>query len=144
MKFELKPISHEGIPEALEKVERYRLLNEPAQAESICLDVLRIDPENQKALIMLLLALTDQFGIGVMLSKAREVLPKIRGEYERAYYEGIVWERLAHSQLRAQIERLPIPLEFALGEERSPALSRLFHRTGHQSLTQLRLFLRPF
>ena len=27
-------------------VERYRLLNEPRQAESICLDVLRIDPAN--------------------------------------------------------------------------------------------------
>lgn len=100
MQFELKPISKEGIPEALEKVERYRLLNEPAQAESICLDVLRIDPGNQQALIMLLLALTDQFGSGPMLGKAREVLPKIRGQYECAYYEGIIWERLAHSQLR--------------------------------------------
>jgi hypothetical protein len=100
MQFELKPISREGITEALEKVERYRLLNEPAQAESICLDVLRIDPENQQALIMLLLALTDQFGSGPMLNKAREALPKIRGQYERAYYEGIIWERLAHSQLR--------------------------------------------
>lgn len=101
MKFELKPISKEAIPEALEKVERYRLLNEAAQAESICLDVLRIDPDNQHALIMLVLALTDQFGTsGLMLGKAREVLPKLRGEYERAYYSGIVWERLAHSQLR--------------------------------------------
>src|SRR5437660_7322699 len=99
MRFELKPISHEGIPEALEKVERYRLLNEPAQAESICLDVLRIEPDNQQALIMLLLALTDQFGSGIMVNKAREVLPKLHGDYERAYYEGIVWERLAHSQL---------------------------------------------
>src|SRR5947209_2394238 len=100
MQFELKTISREAIPDALEKVERYRLLNEPAQAESICLDVLRIDPENQQALIMLLLALTDQFGSGMMLNKAREVLPRLRGEYERAYYSGIVWERLAHSQLR--------------------------------------------
>jgi len=99
VKFELKPISSEAIPEALEKVERYRLLNEPAQAESICLDVLRIDPENQQALIMLLLALTDQFGTGMVLTKAREVVPKLQGEYERAYYAGIVWERLAHSQL---------------------------------------------
>ena len=101
MKFELKPISKEAVPEALEKVERYRLLNEPAQAESICLDVLRIDPENQHALIMLVLALTDQFGVsGLMVSNAREVLPKLQGEYQRAYYSGIVWERLAHSQLR--------------------------------------------
>ena len=100
MTFELKPISREAIPEALEKVERYRLLNEPAQAESICLDVLRIDPENQQALIMLLLALTDQFDAGLMVNKAREVLPRLQGDYERAYYEGIIWERLAHSQLR--------------------------------------------
>lgn len=100
MKFDLKPISREAIPEALEKVERYRLLNEPAQAESICLDVLRIDSENQQALIMLLLALTDQFGTGMVLNKAREVLPRLQGEYEQAYYSGIVWERLAHSQLR--------------------------------------------
>src|SRR2546430_1637661 len=97
---EIKPLSREAIPAALDKATRYRLLNEPAQAESICLDVLRIDPENQQALIMLLLALTDQFGMGVMLSKAREVLPKIHGQYECAYYEGIIWERLAHSQLR--------------------------------------------
>ena len=101
MKFDLKPISNAAVPEALEKVERYRLLNEPAQAESICLDVLRIDPQNQHALIMLVLALTDQFGSsGLTVSKAREVLPKLEGEYQRAYYSGIVWERLAHSQLR--------------------------------------------
>ena len=64
MQFELKPISKAGIQEALEKAERYRLLNEPSLAESICLDVLQADPENQSALVMLLLALTDQFGQG--------------------------------------------------------------------------------
>jgi tetratricopeptide (TPR) repeat protein len=98
--FELKPLTADAIPRALEKAERYRLLNEPAEAESICEDILRIDPDNQQALIMLLLALTDQFGNGIMLNKAREVLPKLQGAYECAYYEGIVWERLAHSQLR--------------------------------------------
>jgi hypothetical protein len=100
MKFDLKPISRKAIPEALAKVERYRLLNEPAQAESICLDVLLVDPENQQALIMLLLALTDQFGHGVTANQAREVLPRLKGEYEKAYYAGIIWERFAHSQLR--------------------------------------------
>jgi hypothetical protein len=34
--FDLKPISIASIPRALEKAERYRLLNEPEQAESIC------------------------------------------------------------------------------------------------------------
>ncbi len=98
--FELKPISRDAIPEALAKVERYRLLNEPWQAESICLDVLRVDPENAQALVMLLLSLTDQFGNGVSQSRAREVLPQLRSEYERAYYAGIIAERWADALLR--------------------------------------------
>ena len=97
--FELKPISADAIPEALAKVERYRLLNEPWQAESICLDVLAIDPHHQEALVMLLLSLTDQFGHGVSTARAREALPRIAGEYERAYYSGIVCERWADALL---------------------------------------------
>ena len=62
--FELKLLSADAIPAALEKALRYRLLNDPAEAESICHDVLRIDPENQQALVNLLLALTDRFGKG--------------------------------------------------------------------------------
>ena len=38
--FELERISIDAVPAALEKAERYRLLNEPLMAESICLDVL--------------------------------------------------------------------------------------------------------
>src|SRR5207248_11695595 len=56
---ELKSLSKEAIPAALEKAERYRLLNEPGEAESICLDILKADPENQQAIITLLLALTE-------------------------------------------------------------------------------------
>ena len=59
--FELKPIEKGSIPRAIEKAERYRLLNEPVEAESICRDILDVDPENQKALVVLLLAITDQF-----------------------------------------------------------------------------------
>ena len=98
--FELKPISPDAIPEALAKVERYRLLSEPWQAESICLDVLRIDPANEQALIMLLLSLTDQFGKGVAAASAREVLPKLATEYDREYYAGIIAERWADELLR--------------------------------------------
>jgi hypothetical protein len=92
---EFKPISREAIPLALEKAERYRLLNEPAQAESICLDVLAVDPDNQEALTMLLLALTDQFRTGPSdcYPQAEAVVPKLRGEYERLYYRGIILER---------------------------------------------------
>jgi hypothetical protein len=93
--FELKPLSPEAIPAALEKAERYRLLNEPWHAESICRDILRQDPGNQDALIALFLSLTDQFKSdgGKRLESAKEVLGRLEGEYERAYYEGIIWER---------------------------------------------------
>ena len=98
--FELKPIHHDAIPEALAKAERYRLLNEPWQAESICLDVLRIEPDHPDALVMLLLSLTDQFGKGVSPARARELLPRLASEYDRAYYAGIICERWAESLLR--------------------------------------------
>jgi hypothetical protein len=98
---QLKPITPEGIPTALEKAERYRLLNDSAAAESICLDVLEIEPGNQKALISLLLAITDQFvdepAEGVR--RARDVLPRLTDEYKRVYYAGIICERRARAQL---------------------------------------------
>src|SRR5262245_57830696 len=99
--FELKPLSREAIPAALEKAMRYRLLNEPAEAESISLDVLRTDPENQQALVILLLALTDRFnkGYAVGVTQAQEILPRLRDPYEQAYYAGIICERRAKAQL---------------------------------------------
>ncbi len=100
MHFELKSISVQSIPEALAKVERYRLLNEPVLAESICLDVLAIVPDHQQALISLLLARTDQFHGNVQPKGALEVLAKIKGEYEQAYYAGVIWERLGNARIR--------------------------------------------
>jgi hypothetical protein len=93
--FELKLLSADALPRALEKAERYRFLNEPGEAESICLDILRVQPDNQEALVVLILALTDQFDHGLDASAARELLPRLRGEYERAYYAGIISERRA-------------------------------------------------
>jgi len=100
MHFELKSISTQSIPEALAKVERYRLLNEPSLAESICLDILAVVPDHQQALISLLLARTDQFQSHVHAKGAQEALAKITGDYERAYYEGIIWERLGNARIR--------------------------------------------
>ncbi len=97
-----KRISRDGIERALEKAERYRLLNEPGDAESSCLDILEVGPENQRSLVALLLARTDQFpsprGTGV--AAAREVLPRLTSDYQRAYYAGIIcerWVKLARS-----------------------------------------------
>jgi len=61
MDFQIKAISKDGIPEAISKVELYRYLNEPGEAESICRDILAIDSENQTALRLLGLSITDQF-----------------------------------------------------------------------------------
>jgi tetratricopeptide (TPR) repeat protein len=93
--FELKPLSEAAVPDALDKAVRYRLLNEPVEAESICLDVLEVDPDNEKALITLLLALTDQFParLGAAVKEALAIVPRLEDEYLRAYYEGIIWER---------------------------------------------------
>jgi hypothetical protein len=99
MHFELKSISEQSIPAALTKVERYRLLNEPGLAESICLDILAIVPDHQQALISLLLARTDQFHLHEHAKAARELLAQIKGNYERAYYEGIIWERLGNARI---------------------------------------------
>src|SRR5215470_4771935 len=99
MHFELKSISVQSIPEALAKAERYRLLNEPGLAESVCLDILAIVPDHQQALISLLLARTDQFHSNVQAKAAQEVLAQITGDYERAYYAGIIWERLGNARI---------------------------------------------
>ena len=99
--FELKPLRKDAIPAALDKAMRYRLLNEPAAAESICLDVLEVDSQNQQALVTLLLAMTDRFaeGYSVGETQIQEVLGRLGDEYERIYYTGIVWERRAKARL---------------------------------------------
>jgi hypothetical protein len=100
----LKAISPDGIPHALEKAERYRLLNDPAQAESICRDVLAVDGDNQTALRALILCLSDQFGAhgaGSAAREAREYIVQLDDEYDRAYYTGIVYER----ETRAYLDR---------------------------------------
>jgi hypothetical protein len=102
MDFHPKPITKDGIPAALQKAERYRVINDPTSAESICLDVLAVSPENQQALVTLLLAITDQFGQAPTegVRRAREVLPRLKDEYKRAYYAGIICERCGKAQLR--------------------------------------------
>jgi hypothetical protein len=98
----LKAIARDAIPHALDKAERYRLLNDPAQAESICRDVLAADATNQQALRALILALTDQFrepGSGNAAHDARSLIAGLTDEFDRAYYTGIVFERETRAYL---------------------------------------------
>ena len=100
--YELKRISRESVPAALQKAERYRIINDPSSSESICLDVLQVDPRNQEALVTLLLAITDQMAEAPAegARRAQALLPRLNDEYKRAYYAGIVAERCAKAHLR--------------------------------------------
>lgn len=103
MEYKLKRISTAGIPEAIAKAELYRSLNEPEEAESICRDILAIEPQHQLAVRILGLALTDQF-TGSSLDRDREAeqtFQQLSDRYERLYYAGIAQERRAKAQLRA-------------------------------------------
>ena len=98
--FELKPLSPEAVTGALSKAERYRLLNEPAEAESICRDILAIDPDNQPALKILTLALTDQIPKErAAFQEALVSAGRLEEAYDRVYYAGIAWERRAKARL---------------------------------------------
>ena len=99
--FQIKPISRDGIPSALEKAERYRLLNEPMLAESICLDILEADPQNNQAIVTMLLAITDQFesSSAVDITQAKQLLSRLPDEYDRQYYSGLICERQGKAAL---------------------------------------------
>jgi|SRR5687767_3075820 len=99
--FQIKPISKESIPTALEKAERYRNLNEPMLAESICLDVLEADPQNTKAMVIMILAITDQFGNPSLshINQAKQLVTRLPDEYDRHYYSGLICERQGKARL---------------------------------------------
>lgn len=99
---DLKPLSPDAVGAALRRAERYRLLNEPTEAESISRDVLRVDPENQDALVILLLALSDQLDHHLVssFSAAKHLLPRLTDEYARTYYHGLLCERRARAHWR--------------------------------------------
>ena len=103
MNYQLKSISHAGIAEALAKAELYRYLNEPEESESICRDILAVEPTRQLAIRMLGLSITDQFvgGVSDRYREAEEIFLKLADTYERFYYNGILYERRAKAQLCA-------------------------------------------
>ncbi len=112
-----KPIHIESVPRALAKVERYRLLNEPSQAESICRDVIAIDPSNQQALINLILALSDMFALNqAKADDARPLLKRLTREFDRLYYAGVIEERWARCLMASGYPPSGVyyPLELAM------------------------------
>jgi len=105
--FELKPISKDAIPQALERAMRYRLLNDPWQAESICRDILQAEPDNHQAKITLILSITDQFDgrYRGYPSEAMELISRLEDSYERLYYQGLIYERQASAAMKRGVPR---------------------------------------
>ncbi len=106
---ELRLISKNAVPQAVKKAEHYRLLNAPELAESICLDVLAVDPDNQQARVVVLLAITDQFGQAGATSRVKEAfdhLDRLTDPYQREYYGGLIHEREARSYLARRTSRI--------------------------------------
>src|ERR1700757_778087 len=103
MEYQLKRISTDAIAEAIAKAELYRSLNEAEEAESICRDILAIEPQHQLALRLLGLTLTDQFtgDASDRYREAEDIFRHLADPYERLYYAGILSERRAKAQLRA-------------------------------------------
>jgi len=103
MELKLKTISKSGIAKAISKVLSYRYLNEPEEAESICCDILAVEPDHQLALRLLGLAITDQFtgNVSDRYAEAESVFQSLTDRYERLYYTGLLHERQAKAQLRA-------------------------------------------
>ena len=96
---ELKSLSYDSIDSAIEKAKHYRLLNDPENAESICLDILSVDSDHQEALIVLILAITDQFMGGSRIKEARQYLARVTDDFNQAYFAGLICERAAKSIL---------------------------------------------
>ena len=100
--FELKKISSDAVDHSLDKAKHYRLLAQPEQAESLCLDILEVEPSNQQTLVVMVLALTDQFGhhgSKGCIRRAKGYVDQIQSEYHKFYYSGIIAEREGRAML---------------------------------------------
>jgi hypothetical protein len=92
--YELKKLTVEGVGNAIWKADHYRLLGEPREAESICMDILDVNPNNQDVKKLLVLSLTDQFRTDFSRTlEAAKLASELEEEYDRFYLSGIVAER---------------------------------------------------
>ncbi|HEY6463351.1 MAG TPA: hypothetical protein VIY73_24460 [Polyangiaceae bacterium] len=118
MTYSLKHLSRANVEAALTRAAHYRDLNQPDEAESICRDVLDVDPQSQPAWKILGLAITDQFATGHvgLLEEAVQAFERLTDEYERVYHVGVAWERAAKAHLeRGEAHSAVTSFENAMG-----------------------------
>jgi tetratricopeptide (TPR) repeat protein len=109
MELKLHDIHADSIELALDKARQYRSLLEPEIAESICLDILHIDPDNQPALVVYILALSDQLhhaGKKTQVQAIEMAIQKLRSRYQQFYYTGLLHERRARFMLTQSMARV--------------------------------------
>ena len=125
--FALRLLSKDSIPDAMKKAERYRLLGEPDEAESVCLDVLQVDPDNQDARVDLILAISDQFGRErkPRVEVAMKVVSELTDEYQRKYYEAVVLEREARAHLALETPPVLVFLRYCEAMDRFAAAAAI-------------------
>lgn len=102
MDLKLYNIRISAVAEALQKAQQYRSLLEPEIAESICLDALNIDPDNQAVLVVYILALLDQISRSENQSQIKTIertIEQLTSQYQRYYYTGLLNERRARHLL---------------------------------------------
>ena len=97
---ELKSLNKNAVAAAFERAQHYRLLNDPENAESICLDILHVEPDHQEAIVTLILAIADQLGGGTKrIKEAQAYAAKLSDNFQLEYYSGLICERAARAVL---------------------------------------------
>lgn len=108
MNLTLHDIHTDSIELALDRARQYRSLLEPEIAESICLDILNIDASHQAALVIYILALSDQISTSGSQSPFQQIetaISQLSSDYKQQYYTGIVHERRARFMLSQPMSR---------------------------------------
>ena len=86
---EYHKIDKDSIEDVLERAKQYRSLLQPDMAISICLDIFAVDEKNQEALIIYILALTDQLSQSeskVHHKKITDSIQKLDSKFLQHYY----------------------------------------------------------
>ena len=127
---EYHKIDKDSIEDVLERAKQYRSLLQPDMAISICMDIFAVDNNNQDALVIYILALTDQLSQSeskVHQKKITDSIKRLDSKFLQHYYSGIFFERQARSLLKHSMSRsfayeafIEAIAEFEIAEKMAP------------------------
>ncbi len=127
---EYHKIDKDSIEDVLDRAKQYRSLLQPDMAISICMDIFAVDKNNQEALVIYILALTDQLSQSeskVHQKKITDSIKRLDSKFLQHYYSGIFFERQARSLLKHSMSRsfayeafIEAIVEFEIAEKMAP------------------------